>query len=1549
MPLPPRQGLYDPAFEHDSCGLGFVATLDRRPTNAIVRHALEILANLTHRGAAGCDPCTGDGAGILLQIPHALYAEDRAAAGMSLPPPGDYAVAMCFLAAEPARRRRQEAIFESATLYHGQRVLGWRDVPIDSRAIGPTARDSMPAIRQLFIGRAVESPLPGSGHFAGVRDAFERTLFMIRKRAGRTASVQLGGDDFYVCSCSSKTVVYKGLLLAEQLAEFYPELSDPRTVTRLALVHSRFSTNTFPSWERAHPFRMIAHNGEINTLSGNRVWMSARESRLKSPLFGKSIEDFTPIIRPGGSDSASLDNVVDFLVASGRSLPHVMMMLLPEASTDSPAMTPEKRAFYEYHDCLIEPWDGPAALTFTDGDLVGAMLDRNGLRPAKYVVTSDGLVVLASEFGVLDLDPARIVQKGRVKPGKMLLIDTVQGRIVPDAEIKHRVATQQPYRAWLDENKIDLAQIPAVASPYDLDTTEIARLQQVFGYTAEDCKLILAPMAVGGEEAVGSMGADIPIAVLSDRPQLLFRYFKQRFAQVTNPPIDPIREEVVMSMTACVGGEGNLLEETPRQCRMLQLPHPILSKDDLARLRRNTFNDFRACTIAMRFPMPRPGSGRSATDELRDALAAMCKQARAAVDEGASILILSDRDVGPEWVPIPSLLATAALHHSLIRAGRRLACGIIVESAEPREVAHIALLVGYGAGAINPYLALATVAAEADHGQMPKAVERQKAVANTIKAMRKGLLKTMSKMGISSVACYQGAQIFEAIGIDQVVIDQYFTGTTSRLRGIGLAEIAGEALDRHARAYGRVPRETLDVGGHHHFRVQGEKHLWSPQSVAALQKAVRLDDAASYEEYARLINDQSSDYLTLRGMWDLVAAGPAVPLDEVEPATELVKRFATGAMSFGSISKEAHENLAIAMNRIGGRSNTGEGGEDPERFHDERRSSIKQVASGRFGVTTEYLANADELQIKMAQGAKPGEGGQLPGPKVDAVIARVRHSTPGVTLISPPPHHDIYSIEDLAQLVLDLKTVNPLARISVKLVSEAGVGTVAAGVAKAHADAILISGHDGGTGASPLTAIHHAGSPWELGLAEAQQVLVLNGLRSRVRLQVDGQLKTGRDVLFGALLGAEEFGFATAPLVASGCIMMRKCHLNTCPVGVATQDPELRKRFTGQPEHVIRYFFYVAEELRKIMAGLGFRNLDEAIGRTDCIAPRRFDNQQGVAFLAARHAQGACSNFRRLDFSELLYRPKMASETPQRCTQAQDHDLRAVQDHHLIAQAQVALAGHGAVRIDAKIRNSDRAFGAMISGEIARRHGSTGLPEESIVVAATGSAGQSFGAFGARGLTLTLEGDANDYVGKGLSGATIAVFPPKSAVFRPEEQAIVGNTVLYGATAGKAFFGGRAGERFCVRNSGVTAVVEGVGDHGCEYMTGGTVVILGRTGRNFGAGMSGGLAYVLDIDRRFAAHCNLETVELVPLLPRDEEIVRVLLREHVARTGSPQAKMILADWLAHAPRFIKVFPSEYRRILSDAAAPETAGIPIEEPVLPLPLSDAAQSMPKVRA
>ncbi len=1510
MALPPREGLYDPAHEHDACGLGFVARIDRRATHEVVSQALQVLANLTHRGATGSDPCTGDGAGISLQLPDALY---RAVLPFALPERGDYAVAMCFLSHEPARRRRMEAVLEAAVLHHGQRLLGWRDVPTDPSAIGPLARDTMPAIRQLFIARNAERT---------PREAFERTLFMVRKRAGRTASQTLGGDDFYVCSCSSKTVVYKGLMLAEQLAAFHHDLADERTVSRLALVHSRFSTNTFPTWERAHPFRYLAHNGEINTLNGNRVWMRAREALLESPLFGEHIEDFKPIIRPDGSDSASLDNVVDFLVASGRSLPHVMMMLVPEAlpkgdgaAAARDGMTPEKRAFYEYHSCLVEPWDGPAALAFTDGDLIGAMLDRNGLRPARWTVTDDGLVVLASEAGVLALDPARVVQKGKVSPGKMFLVDTREGRIVADEEVKHRVATQRPYRAWLDENRIDLRDLPHVKSPYELAAPDVARLQQVFGYTDEDLKMILAPMAVGSEEPVGSMGADIPLAVLSDRPQLLFRYFKQQFAQVTNPPIDPIREEVVMSLASSVGGEGNLLEETPRQCRMLQLPHPILSNDDLAQLRRNPAADFKACTLAMRFKRPSADDPRSPGECLRDALDQVAREARDAIDHGASILILSDRDVGPDWVPIPSLLATAAVHHRLIRHGRRMRAGLVVETAEAREVQHLALLVGYGAGAVNPYLALETVAAMARNGELPKATSPEDAAAHYVKALQKGLLKAMSKMGISTVSSYQGAQIFEAVGVDQVVIDRYFTGTSSRVRGIGLDDVAREQLARHRRAYAPIPATRLDVGGHLHFRVAGEAHLWTPSTVSNLQRAVRTRDASSYAAYAKEINDQSERHVTMRGLWDLVApGGKAIALDAVEPAEALVRRFATGAMSFGSISKEAHETLGVAMNRLGGRSNTGEGGEDPARFADERRSAVKQIASGRFGVTAEYLMNAEEIQIKMAQGAKPGEGGQLPGHKVDAVIAKVRHSTPGVTLISPPPHHDIYSIEDLAQLIFDLKNVNPRARVSVKLVSEAGVGTVAAGVAKARADAILVSGHDGGTGASPLTSIHHSGTPWELGLAEAQQVLVMNGLRGRVRLQVDGQLKTGRDVVVGALLGAEEFGFATAPLVASGCIMMRKCHLNTCPVGIATQDPELRRRFPGSPEHVMHYLWFVAEEVRALLASLGFATLDEAVGRVDAIAPRKLAHGHKAA---------------RLDFSEVLHRPRNAATKAVRHCESQDHALDAVLDRTLLAGAEPALARREPVELRVAVRNRDRALGAMLSGEIARRHPAHASPfdEGTITVHATGSAGQSFGAFGARGLTLALAGEANDYVGKGLSGAVVSVRPPDGSTFRPEEHLIVGNTVLYGATSGRAFFAGRAGERFAVRNSGAVAVVEGVGDHGCEYMTGGTVVVLGRTGRNFAAGMSGGVAYVFDEDARFVDRCNKDMVVLEALEKPDVAALRALVEEHARRTNSRRAAEILERWEAATRIFVKVMPSELKRIMDDARLPETAGIP----------------------
>jgi len=1508
MALPPAQGLYDPRFEHDACGLGFVATLERTATHAVVSQALEILINLTHRGAAGCDPCTGDGAGILLQIPHELYTStDKGVRGFALPAPGDYAVAMCFFSQEPARRRRQEALLEAAVEHHGQRLLGWRDVPIDANAIGPIARASMPVVRQLFIGHQPTAA------------TFEQTLYLIRKRAGRSASEELGGDDFYLSSCSSRTVVYKGLMLATQVAAFYPDLGDPRTTSKLAMVHSRFSTNTFPSWDRAHPFRLISHNGEINTLSGNRAWMSAREALLRSDVFGAAIEDFKPIMRPGGSDSAALDNVVDFLVASGRSLPHVMMMLVPKAFSNDPDMSEEEKAFYAYHGCLVEPWDGPAALAFTDGIQIGAMLDRNGLRPAKYAVTSDGLVVLASEFGVLPLDPSRVIKKGRVQPGKMFLVDTDAGRLISDEEIKHQVATRRPYREWLEENRIEISSLPEAHSSYQLSRDEIAQLHQVFGYTQEDLKNILQPMAAGAEEPVGSMGTDVAIAVLSDRPQLLFRYFKQQFAQVTNPPIDPIREETVMSLVSCVGGEGNLLEETPRQCRMLELPHPFLSNDDLARLRRNILGDFRACTLQMSFPVPRVADEAGAA--LRNALLRLCREASDAIESGASILILSDRGVAPDHAPIPSLLATSAVHHHLIRTGQRVRAGLVVESAEPREVSHLCLLIGFGAGAVNPYLALDSLADDAGR-------------KNYVKALKKGLLKTMSKMGISAVSSYQGAQIFEAVGIDQLVIDRYFGGTPSRVRGVGLQEIAEEALARHARAFAPRPEPELDVGGYHMYRAGGEPHLWTPQTVAKLQAAVRLEDIKSYEEYARLINDQTERAMTLRGLWDFTPAGPSVPIQEVEPAQEVVKRFTTGAMSFGSISKEAHENLAIAMNRIGGKSNTGEGGEDRARYQldvngDSRRSAIKQVASARFGVTAEYLVNADDIQIKMAQGAKPGEGGQLPGHKVDSIIARVRHSMPGVTLISPPPHHDIYSIEDLAQLIFDLKNVNPRARVSVKLVSEAGVGTVAAGVAKAHADVILISGHDGGTGASPLTSIHHAGTPWELGLAEAQQVLVMNGLRGRVRLQVDGQLKTGRDVVAGALLGAEEFGFATAPLVASGCIMMRKCHLNTCPVGVATQDPELRKRFSGKPEHVIRYLFFVAEEMRAIMARLGFRTVEEMVGRVECIVPREPD--------PAKLPPRAFKKAKRVDFSELLYRPKESATSPLRCVEAQDHNLREVIDHRLIAEARPALEERKPVKLRTPIRNSDRAFGAMLSGELARRWGHEGLPDDTIQIGAVGSAGQSFGCWASRGMTLNLEGDANDYVGKGLSGGILAVRPPRESPFRPEDQVIVGNTVLYGATSGKAFFEGRAGERFAVRNSGVIAVVEGVGDHGCEYMTGGLVVVLGTTGRNFAAGMSGGVAYVFDEDGLFTRRCNTEMVELEAVEGDDALEVRSLVEEHYDRTGSRKAHQLLDHWAAVVHKLVKVMPSEYRRVLAEQATmPETAGRPARPVEAPPP-------------
>jgi glutamate synthase (NADPH/NADH) large chain len=1490
MPLPAPQGLYDPSLERDACGLGFVADLHRPPSHEVVAMGIEILRRLAHRGAAGCDPCSSDGAGILIHVPHARYERTLAHIGIELPLEGDYGVAQCFLSRNPALCWAEMRCLEEAVRHHNQKVIGWRDVPIDESVVGPLGRESMPVFKQLFIGRMCPASV------------FERTLFMIRKRAGRRAS-EARLKDFYVASCSSKTVVYKGLALPERLADFYRDLHEEETRSRLALVHSRFSTNTFPTWERAHPYRHIAHNGEINTLRGNQTWMAAREPLLASAAFGEHLADFKPIIRPGGSDSASLDNVVDFLVAGGRSLPHVMMMLVPEAWEAHDEMPPERRAFYEYHASLVEPWDGPAALLFTDGQYVGATLDRNGLRPMKYVITASGFVVAASELGVVDFPAEDVVEKGRLQPGKMLLVDFARGRVVGDDEIKKEVATAKPYTQWLEGNKLDLKSIPSPDLAPALSAEDRRRRMLAAGYSREDLRVLLAPMATGGEEPTGSMGNDAPLAVLSERPQLLFRYFKQQFAQVTNPPIDPIREKLVMTLVSCVGGEGNLLAETPDQCRLLELPQPILTNEDLAKLTCGALPDFPVRVLPALFDAEsgsedQKGGGAA----LERALVALCEAAEKAVDDGVSILVLSDRGVDREHAAIPSLLATSAVHHTLARAGKRMRVGLVVETGEAREVADVALLVGYGAGAVNPYLAFEAI--DALHIDAPRGERAE----HYVHALDKGLLKVMSKMGISCLSSYHGAQIFEAVGIGHETTERWFPGTASRIGGIGLAEIERESLLRHAAAFeGDVAsavsdEDALDVGGVYAWRVGGERHLWSPKTVASLQKAARLQDAKSYEEYARLINDQGELPFTLRGCWDFAFAESALPLEEVEPAAKIVRRFATGAMSFGSISKEAHENLAIAMNRIGGKSNSGEGGEDEARFlpmenGDSKRSAIKQVASARFGVTAHYLVNADELQIKIAQGAKPGEGGQLPGHKVDEAIARVRHSVPGVTLISPPPHHDIYSIEDLAQLIFDLKAVNDRARVSVKLVSETGVGTIAAGVAKAHADVIHIAGHDGGTGASPLSSIHHAGTSWELGLAETHQVLVLNGLRERVKLQVDGQLKTGRDVAFAALLGADEFGFATAPLVASGCIMMRKCHLNTCPVGVATQDPVLRARFQGTPEHVINYLFFVAEELRAIMAKLGFRTLDEMVGRADRIAVRDLDHPKA----------------RTLDFRAVLHAQERPNRTEMTAAPGDVSGFASSTEEALLEAARLSVKFGAPSTMQIALTNADRAFGARLAGEIARKHGAAGLNEGTIVVEATGTAGQSFGAFATRGMLLVLEGDANDYVGKGLSGGVLAVRPPARSSFKAHENVIVGNTCLYGATSGKAFFAGRAGERFAVRNSGAQAVVEGVGDHGCEYMTGGTVVVLGQTGRNFAAGMSGGVAYVLDDERTLAGRVSKAMVDLEPLGADDEALLRALVEEHVAHTRSARGRSILSSWGRR--RFVKVMPHEWRRVL----------------------------------
>ncbi|HLV87045.1 MAG TPA: glutamate synthase large subunit [Candidatus Sulfotelmatobacter sp.] len=1504
--LPAAQGLYRPEHEHDACGIGFVASVSGQKSHDIIAKGIQVLLNLAHRGACGCDPETGDGAGVLIQIPHEFFARECGRLGFTLPEPGKYAVGMTFLPVEKHPRLQCEGILERILKEEGLTLLGWRDTPVYASAIGRVARASQPYIQQIFVGAA-----------AGLdEDAFERKLYVVRKRAEnevREAALE-SAEMFYIPSLSCRTIVYKGLLLAPQIANFYRELSDPDVVSALCLVHQRFSTNTFPSWQRAHPYRYIAHNGEINTLRGNVNWMQARQSLLKSPLFGDDIKKLFPIISPDGSDSANFDNAVELLLQAGRSMPHVMAMLIPEAWAGNPHMDPEKRAFYEYHACLMEPWDGPAAIAFTDGRVIGATLDRNGLRPGRYVVTHDDLVVLASEAGALDIPPDQVKRKGRLQPGKMFLVDTVAGRIISDKEVKQSLAARQPYAEWLKENQITIDQLPEPSRMHFPDSETLLRRQRAFGYTDEDLKMILGPMGSDGQEPVGSMGTDTPLACLSDRPQSLFNYFKQLFAQVTNPPIDPIREEMVMSLISYIGSERNILDEAPENCHMLKLDHPLLTNRELEKLRRVSNRDLLATTLPALF---RAGDGEVG---LRRALDELCQRASRSVRAGYSLLILSDRGVDKDYAPIPCLLALAAVHNLLVREETRTQVALITESGEPREVMHFALLSGYGASAINPYLALESVEELAWRGELGEGTTAELASKRFLKAIKKGLLKTFSKMGISTLQSYQGAQVFEAIGLNKELIETYFAGTTSRLEGVGLEVLAREAQLKHEFAFRPLTdfETELAVGGNYHQRVNGEYHLLNPSTISKLQQAVRQESFKTFQEYTELIDRRSNNLCTLRGLMKLKKSDQPVPLEEVEPAKEIVKRFTTGAMSFGSISKEAHETLAIAMNRIGGKSNTGEGGEDEERFKpdangDLRRSAVKQVASARFGVTANYLVNADELQIKMAQGAKPGEGGQLPGHKVDEVIARLRHSIPGVGLISPPPHHDIYSIEDLAQLIYDLKNVNPRARIAVKLVAEVGVGTVAAGVAKAHADVVLISGDSGGTGASPLSSIKHAGIPWELGLAETQQVLLLNDLRSRIRVQTDGKLQTGRDVVIAALLGAEEFGFATTPLIAMGCVMMRKCHLNTCSVGIATQDPALRKQFQGQPEHVINFFFFIAEQVRQHMAGMGFRTVDEMVGRVDML-----DAEAAVDHWKARG----------LDYSAILYSPPVPSRVSRRCIHSQDHGLEQALDHQILETSRSALENLTAVELSLPIRNVHRTVGSMLSGEIARRYGSDGMPDDTIRIQLTGSAGQSLGAFLAKGITLKLEGDANDYVGKGLSGGRIIVYAPRGSGFAPEENIIIGNVALYGATSGEAFFNGIAGERFAVRNSGATAVVEGVGDHGCEYMTRGLVVVLGSCGRNFAAGMSGGVAYVYDEHGEFAdSRCNLDSVDLEPLEEAaDLQTVRDLVTRHYELTGSRRAHWILENWAEAVPRFTKVFPHEFKRVLG-LARKETAYIP----------------------
>ena len=1542
---PVKAGLFDPAREHDACGVGFIVNLRNRKSQTIVQNGLRILENLEHRGAVGADPLMGDGAGIMVQIPHRFFVKEGQRLGFSVPAPGQYAVGFIFMPQDNELRAKMERVVERVVEDEGQVVLGWRDVPFDNSSLSksPEIVETEPYHRQVIIGR---------GHGVVDEDDFERKLYIIRKVCSSKIYSAFEGkpNDFYIVSMSCRTLIYKGMFLAAQLGAYYPDLHDETFESALALVHQRFSTNTFPSWRLAHPYRFVCHNGEINTVRGNVNWMAARQASVSSPLFGGDISKLWPISYPGQSDTACFDNALEFLLRGGYALPHAAMMLIPEAWAGNPLMDDNRRAFYEYHAALMEPWDGPAAMAFSDGQYIGATLDRNGLRPARYFATEDDEVIMASEAGVLPVDESKIVRKWRLQPGKMLLIDLKQGRIVSDEEVKAELANALPYKKWLAQTQIVLEDLPEVPAQAPANNVPLLDRQQAFGYTQEDLKLLLTPMATTGQEAVGSMGTDTPISALSDKSKLLYTYFKQNFAQVTNPPIDSIREELVMSLVSFIGPRPNILDlKGQGKRKRLEVRQPILTNEDLEKIRAigaMDSNPFQSKTLDITYPASEGAEGMAA------ALEQMFADAEMAVHAGTNIIILSDRLVGPDRIAIPALLATAGVHHHLIRKGLRTSVGLVVETGDAREIHHFCALAGYGAEAINPYLAFETLLSMKP--DLPGEVDAHEIVHRYIKAIGKGILKVTAKMGISTYQSYCGAQIFDAIGLTTDFVDTYFTGTATTIEGAGLAEIAAETVKRHTDAFGNSPvlEDVLDIGGDYAVRLRGEAHVWRSETVSALQHAVRGNAQDRYREFSRLVNEVEDKYLTIRSLFRIKGAVEdgrvPVPLEEVEPAPEIVKRFSTGAMSYGSISREAHTTLAIAMNRIGGKSNTGEGGEEVDRFTplpngDSMRSAIKQVASGRFGVTTEYLVNSDMMQIKMAQGAKPGEGGQLPGHKVDAIIAKVRHSTPGVGLISPPPHHDIYSIEDLAQLIFDLKNVNPAGMVSVKLVSEVGVGTVAAGVSKARADHVTISGYEGGTGAAPLTSLKHAGSPWEIGLAETHQTLVANKLRGRIAVQVDGGIRTGRDVVIGALLGADEFGMATAPLIAAGCVMMRKCHLNTCPVGIATQDPVLRKRFTGKPEHVINFLFFVAKEVRELMAALGYRKFDEMVGQMQML-----DHAEAISHWKAKG----------LDFSKLFHKPAAPEGVAIYHSESQDHPIKTILDRRLIEKALPALEGGAPVQIDEVIHNTDRSAGAMLSGEVAKRYGSMGLAEDSIAISLTGTGGQSFGAWLMAGVSVDLVGEANDYVAKGISGGRIVVRPAADAAIVPSESIIIGNTALYGAISGQCYFRGVAGERFAVRNSGAIAVVEGTGDHGCEYMTGGIVVVLGKTGRNFAAGMSGGIAYVLDEDGTFESRCNMSMVDLEPVAEEemisardyhhagdleghgevsvkgdlstgDAERLRALIQRHKSFTDSDVATKILDNWGAYLPKFRKVMPVEYRRALAEMQKAEQQRVAAE--------------------